>query len=194
MGERKPNHCTAEGFTPTPKGHNCTGRDEWRNSNEGKPKSHGRESLVWGFTLIEILLVVAIIGLLSSVVLIVYPRAFRKVKDSRVYSGMDQFRTQAFVVYENDESYKDLDCSISGAKCSCSNKVVEALCDEIQGNSDQPFEIWINNDEQGYCAVAHLEGREKFFCVDSSFQATTTDATPNNCKAACESANNCGCE
>ena len=63
-----------------------------------------------GFTLIELLVVIAIIGILASIVLVSFPGASKKAKDSRVISAISQARTVMTYVYANDGSYADFDC------------------------------------------------------------------------------------
>src|SRR4051812_1934901 len=63
-----------------------------------------------GFTLIELLVVIAIIGILSSVVLASLNTARGKGADATIKGNLDQIRTQAEVVYDNNSpnSYLNL--------------------------------------------------------------------------------------
>ena len=52
-----------------------------------------------GFTLIEILIVIAIIGLLASVVLVSFPGAMKKARDAQRIHDLDQIRTALILYY-----------------------------------------------------------------------------------------------
>mgnify|MGYP001618170500 CR=1 FL=1 len=58
-----------------------------------------------GFTLIELLVVIAIIGILASIVLVSFPSATKKAKDSRIIGAIAQARTVMTYVNGNDGNY-----------------------------------------------------------------------------------------
>jgi len=61
-----------------------------------------------GFTLLELLVVVAIIGVLSAVVLASLNNARSKGSDAAVKSNLDGVRNQAAIYYDNNGSYGTL--------------------------------------------------------------------------------------
>lgn len=58
-----------------------------------------------GFTLIEILIVIAIIGILASVVLVSLPSSAEKANSSRIISAISQARNVMAVVFSEDGNY-----------------------------------------------------------------------------------------
>jgi prepilin-type N-terminal cleavage/methylation domain-containing protein len=160
------------------------------------PDKKKKQKFLTGFTLIELLVVITIIGILASVVLVQFPGAVSRAKDSRVVSSMSQLRTQALILYTNKEDYTGLYCDIVAKNCSCQDSTVEYLCNDIEANSDQDLVIRINNDNKGFCAVAHLQGSGKYFCVDGNLHAREYKVSPldNSCSFSCQASNNCSCE
>jgi len=78
-----------------------------------------------GFTLIELLVVIAIIGILASIVLVSFPGATKKAKDSRIVSAIAQARTVMTYVSANDGDYDAFECA---------HVEMGALCKEIDNN------------------------------------------------------------
>lgn len=81
----------------------------------------------FGFTLIEMLVVVGIIGILSSVLLTALGPARDKAKDSRIIQQMNQIRSLAETVYDGDyDGIEELP-----AIGSIANDNLRALVDDI---------------------------------------------------------------
>jgi prepilin-type N-terminal cleavage/methylation domain-containing protein len=80
-----------------------------------------------GFTLIEMLVVVGIIGILSSVLLTALGPARDKAKDSRIIQQMNQIRSLAETVYDGDYDGIEELPSVG----SISNDNLRALVDDI---------------------------------------------------------------
>lgn len=55
-----------------------------------------------GFTLIEMLVVIAVVGILSAAVLASLGPARNKAKDARIISGLNQVRAIAEILYDGD--------------------------------------------------------------------------------------------
>ena len=64
-----------------------------------------------GFTLIEMLVVIAIVGILSATVLTALGPSRKKAKDSRIISDINQIRVQAEIFYSNRGYYENDDQS-----------------------------------------------------------------------------------
>lgn len=74
-----------------------------------------------GFTLIEILVVIAIIGMLSALALISFTSARARGRDARRLSDLRQMAT-ALELYNNDQnSYPDADITLGDATHDCLN-------------------------------------------------------------------------
>ena len=150
-----------------------------------------------GFTLIELLVVITIIGILASAVLISFPGAVQRAQDSRIVSDMSQLRTKASVLYANEGNYGSVQCTVSNKICSCQNSDIKVLCDDIEQESDEDITVNVNDDGKGFCAVAHLPGSGKYFCVDGDLRAKeylTSPVLSGACNIDCRGDNDCSCE
>ena len=147
------------------------------------------------FTLIELLIVIAILGILASIVLFRYPITIKRVKDSRIIYDLTQFRTRAHVIFGVDQNYNQADC---GENCTCPDNTLQILCQDAWDNSDETIKVRVNNNGEAFCAVGHLQDYEKYFCVDSQLRAKKYDISPaalgGPCALTCEAANSCACE
>lgn len=148
-----------------------------------------------GFTLLELLIVIAIIGILASVVLLRYPMTVKRVKDSRIMTDLVQFRSKAHVLFDNSGNYGQVKCE---EDCSCPDNTLKILCQDGWDNSDETIKVRVNNDGSGFCAVGHLQDYEQYFCVDSTLRAKRYDISPaapgGKCFTNCENKNKCACQ
>ncbi len=122
-----------------------------------------------GFTLIELLVVIAIIGILASIVLVSFPGATKKAKDSRVVSAISQARTVMTYVYANDGSYTNFTCTLGD---------MVNLCTEVKNNNPGASDPVINAGSSGACIYSALNAKSSYwYCADSTGVAgfTTTD-------------------
>jgi len=171
-----------KGFTP------LEVNGAWRGHKESKPLT--------GFTLIELLVVMVIIGILASIVIVQFPGAVKRARDGRVISDMGQLRTQAIILHSTQESYTQVACTVMGTLCDCPDSTIEYLCNDIEQNIAQGDDLvtYVQNDGQGFCAAVHLEGSERYFCVDGELHAREYETFPSFCSPSCEAMNNCSCE
>ena len=115
-----------------------------------------------GFTLIELLVVIAIIGILASVVLIGFPNATRKAKDSRVIAAIGQARTIMTYVGANDGSYEDfdhthIDMGTLWAEITTNDR--DGTTPVAQGGTEP----------QGACIYAQLNAKDNYwYCADAT--------------------------
>lgn len=131
-----------------------------------------------GFTLIELLVVIAIIGILASIVLVAFPGATKKAKDSRIISAISQARTVMVYSYGNDGNYDNYDCTLSD---------MVVLCDEVENNhpadgTEPTIAISPASDSTAACIYSLLNAKESYwYCADSTGVAgyTSTDPGPN---------------
>ncbi|MEK7506156.1 MAG: type II secretion system protein [Patescibacteria group bacterium] len=135
-----------------------------------------------GFTLIEMLVVVAVIGLLSSVILVALGPAKEKAKDSRIIQEVNQVRSLAETMY--DGSYRILPQLPSVIEIG--NKNLKELADDIalQGGAltiinPAPF--------KGYSAYSKLNTKLgdaanpviQYYCIDSVGHSVNTTIEPS---------------
>jgi len=125
-----------------------------------------------GFTLIELLVVIAIIGILASVVLIGFPNATKKAKDSRVISAIGQARTVMTYIGANDGTY---------AAFSDTHVDMVTLWAEITNNDAGVQGIKGGTEEQGACIYAQLNAKATYwYCADTTGVAGFTSIDPSS--------------
>jgi prepilin-type N-terminal cleavage/methylation domain-containing protein len=122
-----------------------------------------------GFTLIELLVVIAIIGILASIVLVAFPGATKKARDSRIVSGISQARTVMVYISGNDGNY---------AKFLCAHEEMVTLCKEIDGNygtedgGEPIIASCLDCDPKGNpaaCIYSPLNAKDDYwYCADST--------------------------
>ncbi len=126
-----------------------------------------------GFTLIELLVVIAIIGILASIVLVSFPGATKKARDTRIISAIGQARTMMSFVFASDGDYDAFVCTLSD---------MVTLCTEINDNHPDDLDPTIahnaSSDSDAACIYSLLNAKDDYwYCADSTGIAgfTTTD-------------------
>jgi len=136
-----------------------------------------------GFTLIELLVVIAIIGILASIVLVTFPGATKKAKDSRVVSAIAQIRTIMTYVDANEGSYSSLDDSQS--PCTSIDDLT-ALCNEVSSNNLSGSNPTFQADADEACIYSDLNAKASggtagyWYCADSTGVAGYTETDPSS--------------
>ena len=113
-----------------------------------------------GFTLIELLVVIAIIGILASVVLIGFPNATKKAKDSRVIAAIGQARTVMIYIGANTGSYT----SFPG-----DGDMTPLLAEIVSNSSNGVAPVYGGAEEDGACIYALLNAKANYwYCADAT--------------------------
>ncbi len=112
-----------------------------------------------GFTLIELMVVIAIIAILATVVLVALQGARDAAEDSKRKSALSQVRSVAEVYYANNQrSYADL---------ATEDSEIEQLLDEHE-DADEGG-LTIHSDADNYCAYIQLTGEDDdYFCLSNA--------------------------
>jgi len=124
-----------------------------------------------GFTLIELMVVIAVIGILASVTLVAYPAAQSRAKDGVIMSDMDQLRVAAEVSKGTVGDYSGL-----AADTDCAALVTDA--NSRNGTqTDLAYHYTIDGSSYTqYCAIITLNSGSKW-CVDSKYNSGSTNVS-----------------
>ena len=126
-----------------------------------------------GFTLIELLVVIAIIGILASVVLIGFPNATRKAKDSRVISAIGQARTIMTYIGANDGTYTAFDENHGDMGTIWAEIISNDRDDGTAAFADGGTE------QEGACIYAQLNAKDDYwYCAVATGVAGFASSTP----------------
>jgi len=131
-----------------------------------------------GFTLVELLVVVAVIGILASIVLVSVGGGTTRAKDTRIISDLNMIRTAAEVIRVADGNYVNV----------VNNSDINTLMADM--TAQNATAILRTGNAAGYCVEAKLPGG-KWGCVNSGLAAIfdgansplcngTTNSTPNS--------------
>ncbi len=136
-----------------------------------------------GFTVIELLIVIAIIGILSALVLVVVGQARKKSDDVRVRNDVRQLRWLAEIVYStrtgsflNWTDHPDIQGSL------------DTLKDDLGEVGIAESDIALRDSETGrYCVSAPLKSSPgRYYCADASAEFTIADsACPDTAPLVC---------
>ena len=131
-----------------------------------------------GFTLIELLVVIAIIGILASIVLVSFPSANNKAKDSRTVSAAAQAKRIMLQIFTIDNNYTNFGTT--------SPSEMTTLGNEVLANSGYKLFVTIKTGNTAACIYAKViaPSVSSWYCADSTGKAgytTTYPATINFC-------------
>jgi len=115
-----------------------------------------------GFNLIELIIVVAVIGILAGIIFVAAGPARKKAKDVKIKSGLVQLRNIAENIYLGERNYDRVDTTLSSDILNIQNDIT------AQGGSLTIRKPTSSPPAYGYCAYSHLiSSPNAYFCVDS---------------------------
>ncbi len=131
-----------------------------------------------GFTIIELIVVIAIIAVLAAIVLVNVTGFINKGKDAAIKGNLSSLMTDAAVVFEKNAAYNtdatNSVCGASGPWAAIKNAMIGAGSNSNLMNCG-------NNGTQ-WCACAQLVNTVgNYFCVD--YTGTKKETTAANCAA-----------
>lgn len=120
-----------------------------------------------GFTLIEILVVIAIIGILAGIILVAMGPVREKGKDTKIESNMLQLQQLAENLYLDNGTYDNLDPVSSPEVAAIENDII------AQGGSSLTIKK-PSSPADTYCAYTSLnktlDGQQVYYCTDYLFR------------------------
>ena len=130
-----------------------------------------------GFTIIELIVVIAIIAVLAGIVLINVTGYINKGKDAAIAGNLSSIMTNAAVFFETPGNYTGF-CTSNGAA------VPLAAADQANdGNTTANQVTDCNDSAAAWAACGQLKNTDAYFCVDST-GAKKTIATRTTCVTA----------
>lgn len=144
------------------------------------------KKLSTGFTLIELIVVIAIISVLSSIALTSLDIARNKAKDSTIRTSVNQMRTlmeQEFLINKNytalqSSSWRstaaDCNSGFSGTYATNATNICKKLIADTRLVGGFPGSLWIGPGRSGssntYTIMVYLPGSAKYYCAGSDEQ------------------------
>lgn len=129
------------------------------------------------FTLIEVLVVVAIIALLISINLVAIGHYQDKARDTAIAAGLSQIRKVAAMIYTDENSYEN----ICAADHTLNNGYSDLKMIEDDVNKFTDKDPTCYSERTAYCAQTSLLSADgEYFCVDSTGFSGRIDG--NYCK------------
>ena len=122
-----------------------------------------------GFTLVELLTVVAIIGILSAMTLVTFPAARTRARDGVIMSCMGQLRAEAEVIYGENSNMYTTALGTSPAITTAWTSLIDDIESQVIGTAT------IISVDQAYCVAVTLNSND-VWCIDSTGFAGTPSA------------------
>lgn len=119
-----------------------------------------KDKFITGFTIVELIVVIAIIAVLASVVLINTSSVGNKARDAAIKEDMNSFFQLALEYYEKHKNYGGF----------CEDDATQALFDSIPAYGEKK-EKYCQHDSDDWFVCAQLnfpEDRSKAWCIDKS--------------------------
>jgi prepilin-type N-terminal cleavage/methylation domain-containing protein len=110
-----------------------------------------------GFTLIEIMIAIAIIGLLSSIILVSFKNTKDSARDSRIITSLDQIRSIVQIFYAKENTYENIE----------GDSYFIFLKKDIEDLSGEEPVVHTGRNGIGYCFYTKLHNGD-YCCIDSN--------------------------
>jgi len=95
----------------------------------------------------------------------------KRAKDARIMSDMYQLRAMAEMIYDDEESYRNVKCTYKSTFID-----LKIICQDIK--EQVGFEPTIYQTKDKYCAYTKLNTTNQYYCIDSAGTAIGTYINP----------------
>lgn len=142
--------------------------------NRSKIGQGRNRKFLTGFTLVELLVVVAIIGLLLSIISIGYTTQRRSARDARRISDLKQVKSGMDVFFQDASGYPDESEWVAGTTLNCSSNNILLIPNDpgfpvydytyaVTGGSltGCGITVW-----RGYTMTFYMEKQERYYYMD----------------------------
>jgi prepilin-type N-terminal cleavage/methylation domain-containing protein len=117
-----------------------------------------------GFTLIELIVVVAVMGILAGIILVAMGPARKKGKDAKIISDLTQLQNRAEQIYLEKGNYEGVSIAMCGA-WPCDSEILN-LAEDIRSQGSSPS-VFQSGDKSRYCAYSSsISSPTEALCVD----------------------------
>ena len=135
-----------------------------------------------GFTLIEMLVVIAMIGLLSAVVLVALGPSRNKAKDTRIISDLQQIRSVMETLYNPTTNSYTITPVTSCSTPASGNSNIDTAFKDINTNNGSACALnLVPTTSNGY-AVSATTASGASYCVDSTGKVASSTAASGVCQ------------
>lgn len=134
-----------------------------------------------GFTLIELMVVIAIIGILSGIVALSYNTIRNRGKDTAIKAAMSELRTAAEMSYDTNGNYEAVCAEVGG---TAGNSTLNTsgdfgrINDNVKKNNGGVDVTCNENTNSTAWAAWTPLASGKYYCVDSLAVAKELDSAP----------------
>jgi prepilin-type N-terminal cleavage/methylation domain-containing protein len=134
-----------------------------------------------GFTLIEMLVVIAIIGILSASVLVALGPSRDKAKDARIISGIKQAQAIVETLYNPTSATPYADINLTDARFTAVVDDVENQGGDLTFSGNETYRLFSQ-------LITHSAADDavQYYCVDSSGVSITLLAAPSASSGLCQ--------
>lgn len=131
-----------------------------------------KNKTIAGFTLVEMVVVIAIFGILTTMVLTAVGGARNRARDARIISNVNQIRSFAEILYGRQGNYAGLTCGANNGAAVPTD--MQSVCTDIfsQINDGTTVNVGVSGvDVYKYCVSSKLTSG-RYYCADSAGKGT----------------------
>lgn len=123
-----------------------------------------------GFSLIELMIVITIIGILTAVIVVSVYSTKNKAKDTKVKTALSQVRVQQELYYKTNGKYADYENDIFASTPKLGTAQMKSLILEARENGSLEVYIYVDGPRKNYAVTGSLPSTKnpvKYYCGDA---------------------------